>query len=106
HPISGSDAVRPKPTHMASLYGADRPGQVATVAARLAALNVNISGLSTRLEGQASIQELELTVPEGVDIRAELTDIAHARGIRLRSLAGSYCFVAVNQSPGGCCSER
>ena len=83
HPISGSDAARPKPTHMASLYGADRPGQVATVAARLAALNVNISGLSTRLEGQASVQELELTVPEDVDIRAELTDIAHERGIRL-----------------------
>jgi glycine cleavage system transcriptional repressor len=83
HPIAETEGVRPKPTHMASLYGADRPGQVAAVAERLATLNVNIDGLSTRLEGNASVQELELTVPEGVDIRAELTDVAHERGIRL-----------------------
>src|SRR3954470_24132074 len=44
HPISDADAVPPKPTHMASLYGADRPGQVAAVADRLATLGVNISG--------------------------------------------------------------
>jgi glycine cleavage system transcriptional repressor len=83
HPIADADAVTPKPTHMASLYGADRPGQVAAVADRLASLEVNISGLSTRLEGKASVQELELTVPEGVDIRKELTEVAHDRGIRL-----------------------
>jgi glycine cleavage system transcriptional repressor len=83
HPISDSDVVTPKPTHMASLYGADRPGQVAAVAERLASLGVNISGLSTRVEGKASVQEVELTVPEGVDIRAELTAVAHERGIRL-----------------------
>src|SRR4051794_19832550 len=83
HPISDTDAITPKPTHIASLYGADRPGQVAAVAERLAALGVNISGLSTRVEGNASVQEVELTVPEGVDIRSELTDIARERGIRL-----------------------
>jgi glycine cleavage system transcriptional repressor len=83
HPIADADTRTPKPTHMASLYGADRPGQVAAVADRLATLRVNISGLSTRVEGQASVQELELTVPEGVDIRAELTAVAHERGIRL-----------------------
>ena len=43
---------------------------------RLASLKVNISGLSTRLEGKASVQELELTVPAEVDIRQELTDVA------------------------------
>jgi glycine cleavage system transcriptional repressor len=83
HPIADTEVASPKPTHMASLYGADRPGQVAAVAERLAGLNVNISGLSTRLEGKVSVQELELTVPVGVDIRAELTDVAHQRGIRL-----------------------
>jgi glycine cleavage system transcriptional repressor len=83
HPIGDADVETPKPTHMASLYGADRPGQVAAVAERLAALDVNISGLSTRLEGKVSVQEVELTVPEGVDIRKELTDIAHEREIRL-----------------------
>src|SRR3954464_6495049 len=82
HPIADSDTQRPRPTHMASLYGADRPGQVAAVAERLATLEVNISGLSTRLEGNASVLEVELTVPEGLDIRSELTAIAHDRGIR------------------------
>jgi glycine cleavage system transcriptional repressor len=83
HPIAEADVQAPKPTHMASLYGADRPGQVAAVAERLAALGVNISGLSTRLEGKVSVQEVELTVPDSVDIRKELTEVAHERGIRL-----------------------
>jgi glycine cleavage system transcriptional repressor len=86
HPIADTEVETPKPTHLASLYGADRPGQVAAVADRLAALKVNISGLSTRLEGKASVQELELTVPAEVDIRQELTDVAHERGIRVEIL--------------------
>ena len=86
HPIADTEVQTPKPTHIASLYGADRPGQVAAVADRLAALNVNITGLSTRLEGKASVQELELTVPAEVDIRQELTAVAHERGIRVEIL--------------------
>ena len=83
HPIADADLVTPKPTHMASLYGADRPGQVAAVADRLAALHVNITGLSTRLEGKVSVQEVELTVPEGINIRLELEAVAREREIRL-----------------------
>jgi glycine cleavage system transcriptional repressor len=83
HPIADSDVQTPKPTHIASLYGADRPGQVAAVAERLATVGVNISGLSTRLEGKVSVQEVELTVPDGIDIRAELTAVAQERGIQL-----------------------
>jgi glycine cleavage system transcriptional repressor len=83
HPIADSDIQTPKPTHMASLYGADRQGQVAAVAERLAALGVNITGLSTRLEEKVSVQEVELTVPEGVNIRVELEAVARERGIRL-----------------------
>jgi glycine cleavage system transcriptional repressor len=86
HPIADTEVETPKPTHIASLYGADRPGQVAAVADRLAALKVNITGLSTRLEGKASVQELELTVPPEVDIRKELTDVAHEREIRVEIL--------------------
>jgi len=67
HPIADTEVETLKPTHIASLYGADRPGQVAAVADRLAALNVNITGLSTRLEGKASVQELELTVVREMD---------------------------------------
>lgn len=83
HPISESEALPAKPTHLASLYGGDRPGQVAAVAERLAALGVNISALSTRLEGAVSVQEVELCVPPGIDIRNELETVAHNRGIRL-----------------------
>lgn len=83
HPVSDSDVVPPKPTHLASLYGGDKPGQVAAVADRLASLDVNISALSTRLEGKASVQEVELCVPEGIDIRAELEAVAKERGIHL-----------------------
>jgi glycine cleavage system transcriptional repressor len=86
HPIADTEVETPKPTHIASLYGADRPGQVAAVADRLAALKVNITGLSTRLEGKASVQELELTVPPEVDIRQELTAVAHEREIRVEIL--------------------
>jgi glycine cleavage system transcriptional repressor len=87
HPISDADVVTPKSTHLASLYGADRRGQVAAVAARLAALEVNITGLSTRVEGKVSVQEVELCVPDGIDIRRELEAIAHERGIRLELVA-------------------
>jgi glycine cleavage system transcriptional repressor len=87
HPISEADVVTPKSTHLASLYGADRRGQVAAVAERLAALDVNITGLSTRVEGKVSVQEVELCVPDGIDIRRELEAIAHERGIRLELVA-------------------
>jgi glycine cleavage system transcriptional repressor len=83
HPIAETDVVSPKPTHMASLYGADRPGQVAAVTEVLAGLAVNISGLSTRLEGNVSVLELELVVPEDVAIREPLERIAHEREISL-----------------------
>ncbi len=43
-------AVRP-PTHMVSVYGADRPGIVYQVAARLADLGVNITDLTSRVIG-------------------------------------------------------
>jgi len=83
HPIAEADAARTPPTHIASLYGADRPGQVAAVAQTLDELNVNISGLSTHVDGASSVQELELTVPDAVDIVKELTAVAHERGINV-----------------------
>jgi glycine cleavage system transcriptional repressor len=81
HPIAEAEADTPRPTHVASLYGGDRPGQVAAVADRLAELDVNISGLETHLEGRVSVQQLELVVPPGVDIETHLQAIAQERGI-------------------------
>ena len=43
----------PEPTHMVSVYGADRPGIVFRVAQHLAAAGVNISGLSSRVIGSS-----------------------------------------------------
>jgi glycine cleavage system transcriptional repressor len=83
HPIGEAEALRRVPTHMASLYGADRPGQVAAVAQALDALGVNISGLSTHIDGSVSVQELELVVPDTCDIRSALTDVARERGINV-----------------------
>jgi glycine cleavage system transcriptional repressor len=80
HPIAETEAVKRAPTHIASLYGRDRPGQVAAVAKVLDGLGVSISGLSTHMSGESSVQELELVVPESVDIEAELATIAHERG--------------------------
>jgi glycine cleavage system transcriptional repressor len=83
HPISEADVTSPKPTHVAVLYGVDKPGQVAAVAERLTELEANITGLETRLEGKASVQEVELVVPPAIDIRAEMQLVAEARGIRV-----------------------
>src|SRR3954454_3973080 len=81
HPVSEMDAPTPKATHVVSLYGLDRPGQVAAVAERLAELEANIVGLETRVEGKVSVQEVELVVPESIDIAAEMKQIATERGI-------------------------
>jgi glycine cleavage system transcriptional repressor len=83
HPIAESDARPPKATHVAVLYGIDRPGQVAAVAERLGELEVNITGLETRIDGRTSVQEVELVVPEGVDIEREMEAVAAERGIRV-----------------------
>ena len=88
HPIAEAETVKRKPTHIASLYGRDRPGQVAAVTKVLDGLDVAISGLSTHIDGDASVQELELVVPEGVDIEAELASVAQERdtGVEVRKL--------------------
>ena len=80
HPIAEAEALKRVPTHIASLYGRDRPGQVAAVAKVLEGLGVAISGLSTHINGQSSVQELELVVPDGVDIDAQLAAVAEERG--------------------------
>lgn len=83
HPMSEAELVQPQPTHLASLYGEDRQGQVAAVAEELAQLGVNIVGLATRVTGSSSVLDLELTVPEGVDIDERLAAVARERQIHV-----------------------
>jgi glycine cleavage system transcriptional repressor len=84
HPIGEAEVVPPPPTHVALLSGADRSGQVAAVAEALAELGVNITDLSTRIEGKSSVLRLELVVPPGVHIRDELSEVARERGIAFK----------------------
>ena len=57
------------PTHVITVYGADHPGIVRSVAAALAEREVNITDLQTRLSGAGEsalyVMLLEVEVPEG-----------------------------------------
>ena len=50
-PVEESDADIPPPTHMVSVYGADRPGIVFRVAEALARHDINITDLTSRMIG-------------------------------------------------------
>ena len=66
----GEGASSPPPTHMLSVYGADRPGIVHSVATVLAERSVNVTDLTTRvLEGERAVYAmvLEVSIPTDVD---------------------------------------
>ena len=50
-PVDELEMSRPHPSHVVSVYGADHPGIVAGMSAVLAAQDVNITDLETRLSG-------------------------------------------------------
>ncbi len=66
--VSGLDRG-PGPTHVLTVYGADRPGIVHDVAVLLAGHDVNITDLRTRRTGTADAplytMMVEVSVPEG-----------------------------------------
>lgn len=73
-----------------SVYGADKPGIVQTVAAKLAELDVNIVDLTTRVIGDDErpvyAMIVDLTLPAGLGgdrLRAELESLAAALGVEL-----------------------
>jgi glycine cleavage system transcriptional repressor len=62
----GTDSA--PPTHMLSVYGADRPGIVHAVAAALAERNVNVTDLETRvLEGERPVYAMLMEISLGAD---------------------------------------
>jgi glycine cleavage system transcriptional repressor len=81
HPIGTSDAALPTPTHVLSVYGGDHPGIVAAVAEALAANDVNITDLQTRLSGNVYVMLLELVVPVGVDIGDAIEAVGAEQGV-------------------------
>src|SRR4051794_29583380 len=81
HPIGDAEAVPPQPTHVLSVYGGDHPGIVAAVADALAAHEVNITDLQTRLAGEVYVMLLELVIPPGVDITGTVTEVGREQGV-------------------------
>lgn len=79
----GQGTDNPPPTHMLSVYGADRPGIVHAVAATLAERSVNVTDLTTRvLEGERPVYAmvLEVSLPAGVDPHDLAAALRHGDG--------------------------
>lgn len=79
---------RPEPTHVLTVYGADHPGIVHAVCAGLAARDVNIDDLATRVVGavDAPVYTMicELTLPESLtpdELGADLARVAEEQGV-------------------------
>lgn len=75
----------PAATHLLSVYGADKPGIVATVATALADTGANVSDLETQVigEGEDAVYAMviELVVPDGVDVEPALGDACATLGV-------------------------
>jgi glycine cleavage system transcriptional repressor len=66
------DAAGPEPSHIVSVYGVDHPGIVHAVSAALAAQDVNITDLTTRVfmgEGETPVYAMmiEIAIPAEVE---------------------------------------
>jgi glycine cleavage system transcriptional repressor len=76
--------VRPEASHVVTVYGADHPGIVASVAGALADMGVNVVDVATHLVEEEGAQPLyammmEVDLPEGVApdrLEAELREVA------------------------------
>lgn len=85
-----SGDARPAPTHVLTVYGADHPGIVASVCEALAARQVNIDDLATRVVGSedAPVYTLicELTLPGSLEpsaLAADLDGVAVSQGVEV-----------------------
>jgi glycine cleavage system transcriptional repressor len=70
----GAGSASAAPTHVLSVYGADRPGIVHAVAEALAAASVNVTDLRTHVvEGDPPVYTmlLEVAVPDGGELPLE-----------------------------------
>jgi len=79
------------PLYLLSVHGADRPGIVSTVTAKVSATGGNITDLTTRLTDGLYVLLAEVEVPDAADVGAltgRLADVAADLGVdvSLRSL--------------------
>jgi glycine cleavage system transcriptional repressor len=74
-PVDELAGTAPRPSHILTVYGADRPGIVHAVSSALAKRGVSITGLQTRLAASGDspiyVMQMEIAVgakdPEGLD---------------------------------------
>jgi glycine cleavage system transcriptional repressor len=80
-------ATHDEPSHLVSVYGADHPGIVAAVAGALAARDVNITDLETRLLGEGLyVMLLEVALPAGTsgeDVADALAAVGSEQGVEV-----------------------
>ena len=77
HSLKAEEVVHEKSfaghPHIISVYGADRPGIVYSVARELAARKINITDLNSQVVGSKErpffVMVLEVDIPEGVDMK-------------------------------------
>jgi len=76
-----------EPSHIVTVYGVDHPGIVHAVSARLAAREVNVTDLETRLVGEELYaMVLEVALPARLsedDVRALLDEVAAEQGVEV-----------------------
>src|SRR3954454_22617321 len=80
-----------QPSHIVTVYGVDHPGIVHAISARLAAREVNVTDLETRLVGEGGqgglyAMVLEVALPPGLaeaDVRALLDEVGAEQGVEV-----------------------
>ena len=86
-PVDDAGSEFAPPTHMVSVYGADKPGIVYRVTDALARLGVNITDLNSRLIGEDSdpvyALQIEVQAPEGSSLDDVLPPLREELGVDL-----------------------
>ena len=79
-------ALEPRASHIVTVYGADHPGIVHAVTAAMAAREVDITDLNTKLAGDVYVLMLEIALPADADLgelERALGDVARGQGVEL-----------------------
>jgi glycine cleavage system transcriptional repressor len=78
-------ASEPVPSHVVTVYGVDHPGIVHAVTAGLAARQIDITDLTTRIVGEDAepiyALMMEVAVPAGEDVDAVLESVAAEQNV-------------------------
>jgi glycine cleavage system transcriptional repressor len=84
-PVEDTATEVPPPTHMVSVYGADKPGIVYRVAEKLAGLGVNITDLTSRVIGSNEdpvyALMLEVSATDAAALEGALSSVHEELGV-------------------------